>query len=152
MLRQFYDSGREKRLETRDKQRKKSARRKNESCTESRFSFTTVYPAARSSCMLRDGFETPPLLDAGRCRCFPTSTNSTVHPLTHYPYTRLSTLVYTLKRRTSRGSNLRARYTWARAGYASFIIYKALKYGESTGVPTRFCASIRWHIHRCPLY
>jgi len=76
MLRRFYDSGREKWLETRDKQRKKSARRKNESCTESRFSFMTVYPTAPSSCMLRDGFENRvPLFDAaGRRRCFPTFT------------------------------------------------------------------------------
>jgi len=142
MLRRFYDSGREKWLETRDKQRKKSARRKNESCTESRFSFMTVYPTARSSCMLRDGFENR----APFRRCWPPPVFSYVHgPLsfTGYAYMRLSTLVYALKRRVSCGSNLRARYTRTRAGYASFIIYRTLEYGESTTVSTRFCAPRR---------
>ena len=62
---------------------------------------------------------------------------------TDYAYMRLSTLVYALKRRVSCGSNLRARYTRARAGYASFIIYRTLEYGESTTVSTRFCAPRR---------
>jgi len=51
--------------------------------------------------------------------------------------------IYALKRRVSCGSNLRARYTRARAGYASFIIYRTLEYGESTTVSTRFCAPRR---------
>lgn len=74
--------------------------------------------------MLRDGFETPPLSGAGRRRCFPTSTDALLlATLTRYPP---SYILWNAGR--AAGVIWELGTHRARAGYASFIIYRALEY------------------------